>query len=250
MIAVVPKRGWLVVGPGKPGELPRMMAMHRLAIGVFDRAAPHDALTETAFFVAAGTIIGTSTFGASGGGIALRQVDENAWNFPTRARHSPASVEDAVLDLVGRGEGRWNWKDIATRMDGSTLPMDFNLVTTLRARAERGLVQSYADERGNERWRLASGQPSAQRIHHVGARLQRLAVQLPASGEWQDTGLQPDVLATRPLLVGCTTKLLWKRSRSPAHRSRRSSSFGTSPTRRTRRAIARSSSSRIPARRR
>lgn len=43
-----------------------------------------------------------------------------------------------------------------------------------------------------------------------GRKLQRLAITLRASFEWQDTGIQPDVLSTRGLLVGYTIKLLWK----------------------------------------
>jgi len=44
---------------------------------------------------------------------------------------------------------------------------------------------------------------------HTGSTLHRIAVQLPASSQWQDTGLQPDVLATRPLLLGYSVRLMW-----------------------------------------
>ncbi len=44
---------------------------------------------------------------------------------------------------------------------------------------------------------------------HTGSSMHRIAVQLPASSRWQDTGLQPDVLATRPLLPGFSARLMW-----------------------------------------
>jgi len=47
------------------------------------------------------------------------------------------------------------------------------------------------------------------RTLHTGSRLHRIAVQLSASSEWQDTALQPDVLATRPLLLGYSARLMW-----------------------------------------
>src|SRR5262252_245317 len=47
------------------------------------------------------------------------------------------------------------------------------------------------------------------RTLHTGSTMHRIAVQLPASSQWQDTGLQPDVLATRPLLPGYSIRLMW-----------------------------------------
>jgi hypothetical protein len=56
---------------------------------------------------------------------------------------------------------------------------------------------------------MATFSRATNRTLHTGSRLHRIAVQLPASSAWQDTGLQPDVLATRPLLAGYSVRLMW-----------------------------------------
>ncbi len=66
LIAVVPKRGWLLVGPGKAGEFPLMAKMQRAAAGVFGRAGD-DALSPYAFFVVNGQLTGANVVEGSGG---------------------------------------------------------------------------------------------------------------------------------------------------------------------------------------
>ncbi|MGE0401123.1 MAG: hypothetical protein AB7T06_30720 [Kofleriaceae bacterium] len=212
LMVAIPKRGWLVAAPGKPGDIFAAKRMLELSHGVYGRAAPEDALTPDVFMVSAGAIIGRCGLEGGESYVSLSRVDETAWNIPTAlARYSSAQVEHEVLRLVEQGSGRWGWKDIAIRMDGSRLPSGFNLVTTLRALVERGELDEL-DVDGHPRWRIATGPrtPKARRIHTIGRRLHRLVVELPASSEWQDTGLAPDVLATRPVILGMTTKLLWK----------------------------------------
>jgi hypothetical protein len=53
------------------------------------------------------------------------------------------------------------------------------------------------------------------RTLHTGSKLHRIAIQLRASSQWQDTGLQPDVLATRPLLLGYSARLMWNANVPP-----------------------------------
>ena len=81
MIATIPKRGWLVLSAGKPGEMPKMMAVHQVADGVFGRAAPEDALTDTVFFLKAGELAGISKFKDNSGSLSLMSADDNAWSY-------------------------------------------------------------------------------------------------------------------------------------------------------------------------
>jgi hypothetical protein len=211
LMIAIPKRGWLVAAPGKPGDIFAANKMLEISHGVYGRAAPADALTPDVFLVSAGAIIGRT--GMSGGQsyFSLVRADDTAWNIPTTApRYSTAQVEREVLRLVEQGGGHWGWKDIAIRMDGARLPMGFNLVATLRTLVQRGVLEEFSSEQGHPHWRVPSSMPVARRTHTIGRRLHRLVVELPASSEWQDTGLQPDVLATRPVILGMTTKLLWK----------------------------------------
>ncbi len=149
LAVAIPKRGWLVAGIARPGELLKVQPLHDIASGVHSRAAPEDAIDgTTVYFLKAGSLIGRSVNDGRTGYVSLSQVDETAWNYP------PPGA------------------------------------------------------------RRASARAS-QRMHTIGRRLHRLAVTLPASHEWQDTGLQPDVLATRGVILGATTKLLWKATPIP-----------------------------------
>ena len=82
LIAAIPKRGWLVLAPGSPGELPRMLEVHQIADGVFGRAEAKDALTDTVFFVQNGAVSGISRMKANAGSLSLLKPDEAAWQFP------------------------------------------------------------------------------------------------------------------------------------------------------------------------
>ena len=222
LIATVPKRGWLLLMPGIHGDLLQANHAHRAASGVFQRAGA-DALSDTAFFLRAGELIGVGVQDARGGYFSLMKPEPAAWRFPEdpppRGR-APVpdlrAIEQAVVDLVEASDGGWGWKDLALRLDVTDAPPGFNLVTTLKELTARGVIDALADERGHGRWRIANGAPAGSstprttRVLHIGARAHRVAVQLAGSSAWQDTGLQPDVLATRPLLVGYSIKLQWK----------------------------------------
>lgn len=81
LIAAIPKRGWLVLSAGKPGEFPKMQAVHQVADGVFGRAEPADALTDTVFFVNGNGLAGISKLSATGGSLSLMTADDNAWSY-------------------------------------------------------------------------------------------------------------------------------------------------------------------------
>jgi hypothetical protein len=86
LLAVVPKRGWLLLLPGKPGEIPQMMLAHQVASGVFERGAG-DALSPYAFFVradgrgadAAGRLLGLNVFDGTSGTLSLVEPDDSEW---------------------------------------------------------------------------------------------------------------------------------------------------------------------------
>jgi hypothetical protein len=80
LVAVVPKRGWLLVAPGAPGELPAMTRMHQAAAGVFGRAGA-DAIAPCGFFVQNGELIGASVVEPSGGFMHMARPQDGAWFF-------------------------------------------------------------------------------------------------------------------------------------------------------------------------
>jgi hypothetical protein len=103
-----------------------------------------------------------------------------------------------VLELVRRRPDQpWHARDINGLLGFHPIPALQELV------ARRLLVQVDA-----WRWKLAKPRPT--RLLQTGQTLHRIGIELPASSEWADTDLQPDVLGTRPLLAGMTIRLLWQ----------------------------------------
>jgi hypothetical protein len=80
LIAVVPKRGWLLVALGAPGELPAMTKMHQAAAGVFGRAGA-DGIAPCGFFVQNGELIGANVVAPSGGFLHMARPQDGAWFF-------------------------------------------------------------------------------------------------------------------------------------------------------------------------
>lgn len=78
LIAVVPKRGWLLVAPGRPGDLPQMRRMHEAADGIHGRAG-EQAITPLSFFWRDGRLAGFNQMDASGGSLQLIAPDETSW---------------------------------------------------------------------------------------------------------------------------------------------------------------------------
>lgn len=79
LIAVVPKRGWLLVIAGAAGDFPKMMQMNQIAIGVHGRAGA-DAISPYAFFVRDGQLVGANVLEDGGGYMHLTSPDEVDWN--------------------------------------------------------------------------------------------------------------------------------------------------------------------------
>ena len=77
LIAAIPKRGWLMVAKGSPGELPVMLRFGELAKGMAGRGGRH-ALTVNCYFLRDGALRGVS----GDGYVSLLTVRDNAWNLP------------------------------------------------------------------------------------------------------------------------------------------------------------------------
>jgi hypothetical protein len=218
-LAITPKRGWLVLAAGAPGDLLRMERALEMAGGIFGRAVAGDGLSPYAWFVEGGRLTGYCGRDASGVFATHTQPIEAEWDLPADApprradRDGRTDPIGAVLARLDRDRPR-HWRDIAMMIG----PLDGNLITLLEALAARGLVVQ--PEPG--RWQLTAAGAAARdtpaptaghRGHDLGARFQRLVIEVPASTAWQDTDLQPDVLATRPIYATCTAQLAWQAER-------------------------------------
>jgi hypothetical protein len=76
LIAIIPKRGWLMVAPGRAGEIPQMVKMGQAATGVYSRAGEL-AITALAFFVQNGRLIGINSHEQSY--LSMLQPIEEFW---------------------------------------------------------------------------------------------------------------------------------------------------------------------------
>jgi hypothetical protein len=74
LIAVMPKRGMLLVGRGQPGELPAMVRMNKAAKEIHDRAGAA-AVCDHGYFVNDGRIVGVSAQGY----LSLFPADADPW---------------------------------------------------------------------------------------------------------------------------------------------------------------------------
>jgi hypothetical protein len=80
LIAAVPKRGWLLVGAGAPGEIFKSAPLLDAAGGIASRGGSHAIAGNSVFFVEDGEVIGVESREGSSGGISLARPDETAWS--------------------------------------------------------------------------------------------------------------------------------------------------------------------------
>jgi hypothetical protein len=142
--------------------------------------------------------------------------DEGAADGASAPAPAPAldDYQAGVLRFIGRqSSGSAHWRSIALAFPPDPGEQPRHVVREMDALARAGLVTRVSE--GS--WSLTAagtrvaGEEAAPVVRRrtISRTLQQLAITLRASFEWQDTGLQPDVLATRGLLVGYTIKLLW-----------------------------------------
>jgi hypothetical protein len=79
IMAITPKRGWLLVCPGRPGEFPKMQEMHDAAQSMMGRAEPDQCISSNIFFLESGNLIGQAVRDDASGYISLAQPEESAW---------------------------------------------------------------------------------------------------------------------------------------------------------------------------
>lgn len=79
VFAVVPKRGWLMVGPGEAGNPILASAMHEVAQGIASRAGRSVVSGDVVLIWQGGKIIGVDCRADGGGYISLQGEDEAAW---------------------------------------------------------------------------------------------------------------------------------------------------------------------------
>ncbi|WP_372367586.1 hypothetical protein [Candidatus Uabimicrobium sp. HlEnr_7] len=77
LILIVPKRGWLLAAPGKPGDFPKMMKMNSIASGVFGRAE-NQAISNSCFFWNE-SLIGYNSFDGASGSLSLIKPEKELW---------------------------------------------------------------------------------------------------------------------------------------------------------------------------
>ncbi len=81
LLVVVPKRGWLVVGAGEPGDFGAMLPMHQMVDGIADRGGK-DAISRRVFFYRGPALVGWSTMGAGGGSMTVTiRDDSDPWGL-------------------------------------------------------------------------------------------------------------------------------------------------------------------------
>lgn len=80
LIAAAPKRGWLLVGAGAPGEIFKSAPLLDAAGGIASRGASHSIAGSSVFFIEDGEVIGVESREGSSGGISLARPDETAWS--------------------------------------------------------------------------------------------------------------------------------------------------------------------------
>jgi len=81
LLVVVPKRGWLMVSAGKPGEFPAMLPMHKIADGIAERGG-RDGITKLVFFYGGGSLTGWSQLADGKGSLSLTvRADDDPWGL-------------------------------------------------------------------------------------------------------------------------------------------------------------------------
>jgi hypothetical protein len=79
IMAIIPKRGWLLVCPGRPGEFPKMEEMHNAAQSMMGRAEPDQCISSNIFFWENGNLVGQAVRDDSSGYISLAKSEESEW---------------------------------------------------------------------------------------------------------------------------------------------------------------------------
>jgi hypothetical protein len=145
------------------------------------------------------------------------------------AEPSAPPIDDYQRALVSylRDAGPAHWHRIGVEFTPDHPDRALELFADLRRLEAMGLAES---ENQGQQWSVTALGRSAvvaprapvvaaveppsrtQRIHHIGATLHRMVIQVPASSQWQDTGLQPDVLGMRALIGTFSGNFAWEAS--------------------------------------
>ncbi len=75
MFVVIPKRGWLMVGAGDPGDMRAMIPMHQMADGIA-KDGGRDTITRRVLFYRGGALFGWSTLSNGQGSLTVTVRDD------------------------------------------------------------------------------------------------------------------------------------------------------------------------------
>jgi hypothetical protein len=78
LIAVIPKRGWLLIAAGEHGNIFASQGLHDAADGIASRGGKH-ALSRTVFLVADGAVVGIDVRRGGSGFLSMLHAEESAW---------------------------------------------------------------------------------------------------------------------------------------------------------------------------
>jgi PadR family transcriptional regulator PadR len=71
-------------------------------------------------------------------------------------------LERVILQLVERGDGKWGWYKIATRLSSLDVPRDPDLMTVLKTLVVKGLVnRSTTEGSPHDQWELTESGKAA-----------------------------------------------------------------------------------------
>jgi hypothetical protein len=80
LMAIVPKRGWLLVCPGRSDEFPKLSQMHDLATQLMTGENRDRCLGNDVFFWENGTLTGQAVRDKSSGYVSLAQPQPSVWS--------------------------------------------------------------------------------------------------------------------------------------------------------------------------
>jgi hypothetical protein len=81
MFVAIPKRGWLMVSAGRPGEMPKMQTMHQIADGIAGRGGRH-VVSKLVLFYEGAKLTGWSSLSDGAGELSLTvSTDADPWDF-------------------------------------------------------------------------------------------------------------------------------------------------------------------------
>jgi hypothetical protein len=78
LVAVLPRRGWLLLGPGRPGEFPAINKANELATELYARAGS-DRICPYPVFVRDGELTGVNVLEGARASLYLAEVDPAGW---------------------------------------------------------------------------------------------------------------------------------------------------------------------------